>query len=356
MGLGSLSAVSLAKARELAAEYRALVAAGRDPIEEAKACKVERRSVPTFGDVAERYIESKSPEWRNAKHIAQWRMTLREYAALLWSKPVDVIVTEDVLAVLQPLWQSKSETASRLRGRIEHVLDAARASGCRAGENPARWRGHLDKLLPKRTVLSRGHHAAMPFEEVPGFVARLRKRNAVAALALEFSILTAARSGEVLGAKWSEIDFTAGVWTVPAARMKAGRTHRVPLSDRAVALLREIEGVRGGDFVFPGRAPGHPLSVMALEMVLRRLGMREVTVHGFRSAFRDWAGEATDFPREVAEAALAHVIGDKAEQAYRRGDALAKRRLMMEAWAAFLDREGGVKVIGFDHAKRRAEI
>lgn len=355
MGLGSLSAVPLAKARERATECRALVAAGRDPIEDAKASKADRRFVPTFGELADRYIETKSAEWRSAKHVGQWRMTLRDYAAPLRSKPVDAIGTEDVLAVLQPLWLSKPETASRLRGRIEHVLDAARASGHRIGENPARWRGHLDKLLPKRPKLSRGHHAAMAFEHVPPFLAQLRQRDSVAALALEFAILTAARSGEVLGAKWSEIDLETKIWTVPATRMKAGRAHRVPLSSRAISVLKYLEAARDGDFVFPGGAVGRPLSVMALEMVLRRMNVDDATVHGFRSAFRDWAGEETHFPREVAEAALAHVIGDKAEQAYRRGDALEKRRSMMEAWAEFLQGGKAQNIVDFRAAGRHSK-
>jgi integrase len=237
--------------------------------------------------------------------------------------------------VLAPIWQTKAETAARLRGRIERVLDAARVKGLRSGENPARWRGHLDKLLPKRQKLSRGHHVAMPFEDVPDFVADLRKREAIAALALEFCILTASRSGEVLGAVWPEINRAAKVWTVPAERMKGGREHRVPLSPRALEILDKLAAVTAGDHIFPGQRLGRPLSVMAMEMVLRRMKV-DVTVHGFRSAFRDWAGETTTFPREVAEAALAHVVGDKTERAYRRGDALEKRRKLMDAWAAFI--------------------
>lgn len=347
MGLGPLASVPLAKAREKAAACRALVADGLDPIEQARAAKSAERSVPTFGETAQHYIDAKASEWRNAKHHAQWRMTLDVYAAALRDLPVDRISTQDVLAALRPIWLDKPETASRLRGRIEHVLDAAGASGHRRGENPARWRGHLDKLLPKRQKLSRGHHAALPYEQVPAFLARLRARVSIAALALEFAILTAARSREVLEARWSELDLTAGIWTVPAARMKAGRPHRVPLSGRALEILRVLVDLRTGDFVFPGQKEGRPLSTMALEMVLRRMKVDDATVHGFRSSFRDWAGEETPFPREVAEAALAHVIGDKAEQAYRRGDALEKRRAMMEAWAAWGstsgDYEGGTR-------------
>ena len=266
-------------------------------------------------------------------------MTLQRYCAPLRSRPVDEIDTAAVLEVLKPLWASVPETASRLRGRIETVLDAARARGLigQHEANPARWRGHLDKLLPKRQKLTRGHHAAMPFADVPEFMARLRKRDAVAALALEFTILTAARTGEVLGARWDEIDFKQAVWTVPAARMKGGRAHRVALSGRALAVLKKLDAARTGEFVFPGQRPGKPLSGMAMEMILRRMKAEGVTVHGFRSSFRDWCGEVSTFPREVAEAALAHVAGDATERAYRRGDALEKRRALMEAWATYCE-------------------
>jgi integrase len=260
----------------------------------------------------------------------------------LWSKPVEEIDTEAVLSVLQPLWQTIAETASRLRGRIEAVLDFAKAHGRREGENPARWRGHLDKLLPKRQKLSRGHFAAMPYAEVPTFMAALREREALAATALEFTILTAARSGEALGAHWVEIDFEAKVWNIPAARMKAAREHRVPLSGRALAILKKLSATRLNEFVFPGQQRGKPLSPMALTMVLRRMKRDAVTVHGFRSAFRDWCGEETHFPREIAEAALAHVTGDKTEQAYRRGDALEKRRALMDAWASYCEAASNV--------------
>ena len=289
-------------------------------------------------------------------------MTLETYAAPLRSKPVNQITTEDVLEVLQPIWTSKAETASRVRGRIEKILDAAKAKGLREGENPARWRGHLDHLLPKRQLLQRGHHAAMPWQEVPEFVAQLRNSPSMAALALEFVILTAARSGEVLrsfrdgevvGASWGEIDRQAKVWTIPAKRMKAGREHRVPLSDRALAILGEAEKARRGKFIFPGQRGDQPLSDMALTMLLRRMNVTDATVHGFRSSFRDWAGEATNFPREIAEAALAHTVGDKVERAYRRGDALERRRELMEAWASFCAGAQMSKVLPFTHARIR---
>jgi integrase len=263
----------------------------------------------------------------------------------LRAKPVDTIGTDDVLAILKPIWTTKAETASRVRGRIEKVLDAAKAKGFREGENPARWRGHLDHLLPKPSKLARGHHAAMPYEIVAAFVGDLREREATAALALEFCILTAARSGEVLGARWPEFDLDKKIWTVPANRMKAGREHRVPLSARAVSILKQLEKIKTGEFVFPGQARNRPLSNMAMEMVLRRMKIENATVHGFRSSFRDWAGNVSSFPREVTETALAHVIGDKAEQAYRRSDALDKRRKLMEAWAAYCERRNRNNIV-----------
>ena len=276
-------------------------------------------------------------------------MTLTTYCAPIRKTAVDAIDTEAVLSILKPLWERAPETASRLRGRIETVLDAAKARGLIGPHvaNPARWRGHLDKLLPKLGKLTRGHHAAMPYADVPAFLAALRERPAVAARALEFAVLTAARSGEVMDARWAEFDLDAAVWTVPAERTKAGREHRVPLAERALAILREMEAGRTDEYVFPGQRPKRPLSVMALEMVLRRMGLDAVTVHGFRSAFRDWAGNETKFPRELAEHALAHVIGDKAEQAYRRSDALARRRELMDGRARYCEGEAGANVVAF---------
>lgn len=335
MGLGGLSAVTLARARELASDARAKVADGVNPIEERKRDK----PVPTFGVVADELIASMSSEWKNAKHKAQWQMTLREYAKPLRAMAVDAIMTEDVLKALKPIWTTKPETASRVRGRIERVLDAAKALGHRTGENPAAWRGNLKNLLPAARKLSRGHHAALPYSKVPEFILHLRERPALAALALEWTILNAARSGETLGATWSEIDRANKVWTVPAPRMKSGREHRVPLTARALEILDQAALIRTDEspssFVFPGQRRGRPLSGLAMEMLLRRMKAKEATVHGFRSSFRDWAGEATAFPREVAEAALAHQVGDETERAYRRGDALEKRRKLMDAWGAY---------------------
>jgi integrase len=243
----------------------------------------------------------------------------------------------DVLAVLKPIWLEKPETATRLRGRIEKVLDAAKAKGYRQTDNPARWRGHLDHLLPRPSKLKRGHHAAMPYDEVAAFIGRLREREAVAALALEFCILTAARTGEVIGCQWAELDSDNKVWTVPAERMKAGREHRVPLCPRALAIVEQLAPGEPDGFVFAGQRRGRPLSNMAMEMMLRRMGIGNATVHGFRSSFRDWAGDVSSFAREVIEGALAHAIRDETEQAYRRSDALEKRRKLMEAWAAYCE-------------------
>jgi integrase len=341
MGLGSASSVPLADAREKAASARRKIAQGLNPIEERK----RDSGIPTFGEMADIVLEMVAESSRNEKHKAQWKMTLETYAAPLRGKPVDTITTEDLLSVLKPIWTAKAETASRLRGRIEKVLDAAKAKGFRDGENPARWRGHLDHLLPRAPKLARGHHPAMPYEEVPAFIARLRESDSLSGRALEFCILTAARSGEILGMRWSEVDLDKKVWTLPADRMKAGREHRVPLSARAMTILRNLHEDRSGDFVFPGQARNKPMSKTAMERVLRRMKLDDVTVHGFRSSFRDWAGNVSSFPREVVETALAHVIGDKAEQAYRRSDALEKRRKLMEAWAAYCEPKTSANVI-----------
>jgi integrase len=343
MGLGTPATVSLADAREKAATARRKIAQGLNPIDGRK----RTGGVPTFGEVADEVREALSAGFRNEKHKAQWKSTLKTYAAPLRAKPVDTVTTDDVLAVLKPIWTMKAETASRVRGRIEKVLDAAKAKGYRHGENPARWRGHLDHLLSRPSKLARGHHPAMPYDEVAGFVADLRGRAALAALALELCILTAARSGEILGMRWDEIDFEKKVWTVPAHRMKAGREHRVPLSQRATDILARLGEGRSGDFVFPGQRRDKSLSNMAMEMMLRRMKIKNATTHGFRSSFRDWAGNETSYPRELIETALAHVIGDKAEQAYRRSDALEKRRQLMEAWASYCTADPAQKVVPF---------
>ncbi|QDM22209.1 DUF4102 domain-containing protein [Tardiphaga sp. vice352] len=332
MGLGQLDAVGLAAARDKAKAARETLAGGISPL----SVRREITARPTFGKVADDLIAALQPGWKNEKHGAQWKMTLEVYAKALRPMMVDEIGTEDVLRTLRPIWSEKPETASRTRMRIERVLDAARANGFRTGENPARWKGHLDALLAPRQKLSRGHHAAMPYKDVPKFLAGLRANISLSNLALEFAILTAARSGEVRGVVWSEID--GDLWTVPAARMKEGREHRVPLVARAIEIIglaRQLAGKRKSDLIFPGMKPGAMLSDASLSAALDRAGGEAFTVHGFRSSFRDWAGDETTFARETAEAALSHLVGDDSERAYRRGDALAKRKLLMEEWAVF---------------------
>jgi integrase len=331
-GLGPAATVTLAEAREKAAEYRSLLAKGIDPLEAKKGARVAAATRKTFGQCADELIKSKRREWRSAIHATQWRTTIDSYCKPILGRPVDEIDTGAVLAVLQPLWATIPETASRLRGRIEAVLDYAKAHGLRSGENPAAWRGHLALILPKRQKLSRGHHQAVDYSDVPTFLAKLRERETIPARALEFLILTAGRSGEVLGATWDEIDIDAQVWVIPASRMKAGREHRVPLSARAMAILERMTVIRTGDLVFPGQRRRRPLSSAAMGALVTG-----ATVHGFRSSFRDWAGEETSFPRELAEQALAHATGGAVELAYRRGDALEKRRALMEAWASFCE-------------------
>jgi integrase len=339
MGLGSYPAVPLSLARTKAADCREAVAQGRDPIADKS-----KEAEPTFGECADKFLASMESSWRSAKHRAQWRMTLSEYCRPIGDRRVSTIGTDDVLSVLSPIWKTKSETASRIRGRIERVLDFAKAKGWRTGENPALWRGHLKNVLPARKKLQRGHHAAMPYADVPAFVARL-DRAAISARALEILILTACRSGEVILARWPEFDLDAAVWIIPGERMKRGKEHRVPLVPRAVALLRELHETRESDWVFPGQKPGRPMSNMALEKLMDRMKVGQFTPHGFRSSFRDWAGDETSFQREVAEAALAHKVGDETENAYRRGTALEKRRKLMTAWANFVTAKPSDKVV-----------
>jgi integrase len=291
----------------------------------------------TFRQCAEAYIEAHRPSWKNAKHAAQWPSTLETYVyPVFGDSPVQAVDVGLIMRVLEPIWKTKTETASRLRGRIESILDWAAARGFRQGDNPARWRGHLRHLLPPRSRVQKvKHHAALPYREIGTFMKLLREQEGTSALALEFLILTMARTGEVIGATWEEIDLSAGIWTIPAVRMKAGKEHRVPLSEPALAILRRLETGKQGKFVFPGGKPGKALFNRAMFMLLGRLGRSDLTVHGFRSTFRDWAAESTNFPREVAEQALAHSLQDKVEAAYRRGDMFEKRRGLMKAWAGF---------------------
>ncbi len=328
MGLGAWPTVSLAAARERAETQRRARIDGRDPLAERRGARLA--AAMTFKQCAEAYIASHRAGWRNPKHAAQWPATLSAYAyPVFGDRPVEAVDTGLVMRAVEPIWTVKPETASRLRGRIESVLDWATARGYRQGENPARWRGHLENLLPARSKVRRvEHHAALPYGEIAAFMGELRGRDGIAARALEFAILTAARTGEVIGATWAEFDLQGRLWTIPAERMKAGREHRVPLSAPALAILQALPKGEPSDRVFP-------LSQMALLMTLRRMGRGDLTVHGFRSTFRDWAAERTGFPAEVAEMALAHTVADKVEAAYRRGDLFAKRRQLADAWAKF---------------------
>lgn len=335
LGLGSALDVTLAKARTRAEEIRMMLVDGLDPRVERTKAQVEKKPVVTFGKFAMDLLDDLEDGFKNPKHRQQWRNTLKTYAEPLFATPIDEVTTEQILAVLQPIWLSKAETASRVRGRIERVLDAAKVKGLRSGENPARGRGHLDLLLPKRSKTSVKHHPALPFAQIADFMTALAKRPAVAARTLEFTILTAARSGEARGATWSEMDLENKVWSVPASRMKAAVAHQVPLSEAAVAILTALneDGLKPTDFVFP--APrGGSLSDMALSQLLKRMDHADITVHGFRSTFRDWAGEKTQFGREEVEMALAHTVASSVERAYRRGRALEKRRDLMAAWAS----------------------
>lgn len=345
LGFGSYPVVTLAEARRRADMARQALASKppQDPRELFKAPPPPPES-QTFGQFADTFLNQVLPDFRNAKHRQQWRNTLTTYADGLWKMDIAEVDTVHVLAALQPIWNKKRETARRVRGRIERILDAAKAQGLRSGENPARWRGHLSTVLPDQKK-ARVHHPAMAFDDVPAFMARLRAVDSLSARALEFILLTAARSGEARGARWSEIDMEARLWTIPADRMKANRPHRVPLTEAALAVLQPLSEARRGEYVFPGPSASKHISEAALRKLLKRLAP-DVTIHGFRSSFRDWAGERTAFPREVAEQALAHIVGDETERAYRRGDALEKRQALMDAWAQFCGGHAG-RVLAF---------
>lgn len=356
IGLGGYPTVTLAQARERARGQRELVWQGVDPVEDRAARRralLAAQGIPTFEECVRRFLKSKTREFRNAKHAAQWETTL-DYAASKFGKlPVRDIGLPQVLEVLEPMWLTTTETASRLRGRIEAVLSWATVAGYRSGDNPARWQGNLDAVLPKPTKVRKvEHHAAMPHDQVPSFVEKLRERPGVSPRAVEFALLTAARSGEIRGARWDEVDLEAGVWTIPAGRMKAGKEHRIPLSAPALDLLRALPRDEKNTLVFPGPRSGSPMSDMSLTAVMKRMGI-EVTMHGFRSSFRDWAGETTNFPREVIEHALAHQLKDKAEAAYARGTLFDKRRKLMDAWARYCTTKpaSSAKVVPIDKGK-----
>jgi integrase len=341
MGLGSAKSVKLAQARDLASGAREALARGLDPIEARDAAKGSL----SFEQCADGYIADNKAGWRNAKHGDQWTNTLKEYAySVIGKLPASDVATSHLTKILNPIWTEKTETASRVRSRIEAVLDWARVKGYRHGENPARWRGHLDQILPKRSKVQRvRHHPALPFAELPAFLKRLREMPGTAPKALEFTILTIARTNETIGGKIPEIDMTAAVWSVPGERMKTGRDHRVPLTTRAIQILKEV-GIKEKDNrqgpIFFGQREDEHMSNGAMLAVLDRMDMGHVTVHGFRSTFRDWAGETTPFPNEVVEMALAHTIPNKAEAAYRRGDLFEKRRELMNAWTDYCGGEG----------------
>jgi len=342
MGLGPVHTVNLVEARDKALQCRQVLLSGADPIEvkrsEQSAKLLAAASVMTFDDCAKSYIAAHRVGWKNAKHADQWQNTLDAYASPVFGVlPVSEIDTALIMRSLEPIWAKKPETASRVRGRIESILDWATVRGFRNGENPARWRGHLDKLLPARNKVKKTEHfSALPYAEIQAFLSVLRQQTGVAARGLEFLILTATRTNEVMGAQWSEIDMSAKIWTIPAERMKTGREHRVPLSGRAIDLLHEAKAFND-EFVFPGARIGKGLSNMAFLQLLRRMGRGDITAHGFRSTFRDWTAETTAYPREVCEMALAHTVGNQVEAAYRRGDLFEKRIRIMADWAAYCE-------------------
>ncbi len=340
MGLGPYPDVSLSEARNLATRERKNILQGIDPLTDKRARKIAARmahdNMLSFAECAELYVESQAPGWSNPKHIEQWRNTLKNLAGpTIGRLPVNQIDTALIMRCLEPIWSTKTETASRLRGRIEAVLDWAAVRGYRKGDNPARWRGHLDKLLPRPSKAARvKHHPALPYAEIGKFMMELRKDAGVAARALEVTILTAARTNEIIQAEWSEIDLELKTWIVPAERMKSKQLHRVPLSNAAVTSLKAVQG-RHATYVFPGHKRGSHLSNAAMMQVLKRLERTGITVHGFRSTFRDWCAESTNYSGQVAEMALAHTLRDKTEAAYRRGDLFEKRARLMADWARY---------------------
>lgn len=340
MGLGPYPAVSLADVRRKAAVCREQAAAGLDPKAER-----DKESGKSFGVAADAYLDAMSSRWTNSKTRWQWQSTLTDRCAPIRIRPIMEIDTADVLSILNPIWSKIPETAARTRMRIEGVIDYAKAQGWREGDNPARWKGHLENILPKRQTLTKGHHPAMAYLELPDFFARLETVEALSARALQILILTAGRSIEVLQATWGEIDLENALWVIPAKRMKAKRGHRIPLTSEAIAILKPLYETRVSSYVFPGQKNGKPLSAMSMEMLLRRMKVEDATVHGFRSTFRDWCGDCTNSPREVAEQALAHIVADATERAYRRGDALEKRRALMQAWADYCTGANSRKVV-----------
>lgn len=348
MGLGAYPGLTLTAARQKALDAQHILASGDDPIE------VMRKVVPTFEEASKGYIKDHKAGWKNEKHIQQWKNTLATYCTSINGKKVNEISVSDILEVLKPIWKEKPETASRLRGRIERVLSAAKVKGWRTGENPAVWKDNLSLLLPRLRKLKRGNHKAMSYGKVPAFFSQLVERDAISAKALSFTILTAARSDEALGARWAEIDFARKVWKRPAERMKGQLEHEVPLSDAAMTILMEMRAAgHDSEFIFPGQKSNRPLSSAAMDTLLKqRMKVTDATVHGFRSTFRDWCGDKTGFPRELAETALAHLVGNEVERAYRRSDALEKRRRLMQAWANYLIPPKRGNIVDFEARKQ----
>ncbi len=351
--IGGYPAMSLAEARDKHLDLRKLVKDKVDPLGDRRAKGVVAKAgVPTFGQLALDHVEVHESSWRSAKHRQQWRQTFTSYCDAIWRKPVDEIATADVLACLKPIWTTKTVTAGRLRGRIETIIDAAQALGHIDPNvaNPARWRGHLQRLLPKPAKLTRGHHAAMSYGSVAEFAARLRQIDSVTSLALEFLILTATRTNETLGARWQEFDLEARTWSIPKERTKVDEAFSVPLSDRALAILAEAQSrarkeLTDESYVFPGVRPKRPLSPMALVMLMRRMGVKDATVHGFRTTFRVWASEVFHAEFEIAEAALSHRVGSAVSRAYNRTSLLERRRPLMLAWSDFVTGEADDKVV-----------
>lgn len=337
VGLGAYLNVSLELARTKAADLRAALGRGEDPMALRVTAKANDAARMTFTQCAEKYIEDNKAGWKNPKHADQWKSTLETYAYPTIGKlDVGHIDTPHILKILDPIWTTKNETASRVRGRIERVLAWATTRKLRNGDNPAKWTHHLDTILPAPSKVQKGgHHEALPYQDIAEFFTALKAQSGVAPRALEFTVLTVARTNETIGATWAEIDLEQGVWTIPPERMKAKKEHRIPLSARVLEILREMEGLRESDFVFPGWKAKTGLSNMAMLKLLQRMGREDLTVHGFRSTFRDWAGETTHHPREVIEHALAHQLKDKAEAAYARGTLFEKRRALMDDWDGY---------------------
>lgn len=341
MGLGAINNISLAEARLNAINYQKILYEGKDPIQERKAQRIQNKNLTSpeqkFKNCAEQYINTHKSAWKNEKHIKQWKSILETYAfPIIGETNVKLIDLNMVLKILEPIWNNKTETAKRLRGRIENILDWAKVKKFREGDNPARWKGNLDQLLAAPSKIKNEiHFPCLPYNKLPEFISKLRLVNGISARALEFAILHASRSGEVRGATWDEINFDDKLWVIPSTRMKANREHRIPLSDQAICLLNQLPRIKNNNYIFPSIRKGM-LSDMSLTSLIKRMGYNDITQHGFRSTFRNWAAEQTDHSREVIEYALAHKLKDRSEAAYQRSKLLDKRRILMNDWARYL--------------------